>query len=65
MIRVAPMRQSAGAAQNVVAFLQAMAHGHPLVEHIAFALPAAVAFRHFLQIAQDAAAQMIDILKAA
>src|SRR3546814_2633505 len=54
----------AGAAGHVIARLQPVAHRHPLIEDIAVASPSAILLRHFLQIAQDAPAQMIDLFKS-
>src|SRR3954466_10458934 len=47
------------------ALAQAMAKRDPLVEHKAFAAPAALALRHGFQIFQDAALEVIDLGKAA
>src|SRR5262249_39631339 len=43
---------------------QAMAKCDALVEHETFASPAALGFRHFLQILQDATLEMIDLGKS-
>lgn len=65
MVFVPAMGKAAGAAEVMATRFQAVSHRHPFIEDIAFALPSALAFRHFLQITQNAAAQMIDIVKAA
>src|SRR5438105_2999077 len=49
----------------LVPFAQAMAERHALVEHEAFAAPAALRLRHLLQISEDAALEVIDLCKAA
>src|SRR5689334_13571129 len=46
-------------------FLQAMAQRNALVEHKAFAAPAALRLRYHFQIFQDAALEVIDLGKAA
>ena len=44
--------------------LQAVAERDPLVEHEAFAAPAALFFRHAVQITPDAACEVIDFVKS-
>src|ERR1700753_1981227 len=41
-----------------------MVDGDTLIEDVAFAFPAALCFRSFLQVAQDAASQVIHLRKA-
>src|SRR5262249_54066078 len=48
-----------------LSLLQAVAERNALVEHKAFAAPAAVLLAHLFQIFQNAAPQMIDLGKAA
>ena len=50
-------------AEAVVARLKTVVYSHPLIEHKAFAPPAALGRIHALQIAQDAALQMVHPLK--
>src|SRR5206468_13015477 len=42
-------------------FAQSMPECHALIEHEAFAAPAALRFRHLFQIFEDAALEMIDL----
>src|SRR5438045_3500121 len=46
-------------------FAQAMPECHPLVEHEAFAAPAALRLRHLFQIHQDAALEVVDLSRCA
>src|SRR5690348_9958274 len=46
-------------------FSQAMAERHALVEHEAFAAPAALRLRHLFEIFQDPALEVVDLGKAA
>src|SRR5690606_3625522 len=57
-------RPAARTAQRVRARAQAVAHAHTLVEDEALALPAALAFGHLLQVLQDAAFEVVDLLEA-
>ena len=41
-----------------------MVHRNPLVEHIALAAPETLLLRNGLQVFQDAAAQVVDLLEA-
>ncbi len=41
-----------------------MSHGHAVIEHEAVALPATLRLRHLLQILEDAALEVINLLKA-
>lgn len=50
-------------AQLVVAWCQAVAHGHPLVKHKTVALPAAVLLRHGFQVLEDAAFEVKYLFK--
>ena len=45
-----------------MAGLQAVAHGHPFVEHKTFALPQALVCRHGFEVFEDAAVQMVDLV---
>src|SRR6218665_2454281 len=56
-------RVAAGVAEPVVAFLEAMLHRDALVEHEAGAFPEAFLLRHFLEIFQDAALEVVDIVE--
>ena len=57
-------RQAAGMAEPVAAWLQLVVDAHPLVEHEAFALPAAAGLGHIFQVLQDPALEVVDPLKA-
>jgi hypothetical protein len=48
----------------VVAFAQVVAHGHAVVEHEAVALPLGFFLRHFFEVLQDAALEVIDLFEA-
>jgi hypothetical protein len=54
-------RAAAGMAQGIAALHQSMADRYPLVENEAFTLPQALLLWDFLQIAQNAALEVIDV----
>ena len=56
-------RVAARAAQLQRADLQAVADGDALIEYKAFALPQAVFWRHGFQVFQDAAFEVVDLVK--
>src|SRR5690606_28810862 len=57
-------RMAAGAAQLRIAFLKAVLHRDALVEDEALAFPQALFRRDFLEILQDAAFEVVDLLDA-
>src|SRR5882757_9672087 len=57
-------RMAAGAAQFRLALGEAMRHRNPFVEDEALALPEALFGRNLLEISEDAALEMKDILEA-
>ena len=57
-------RHAAGAAQLVVATHQAVAYGNPLVKHKAVTMPAAGLLGHCFQVLENAAFQVVHLLKA-
>src|SRR5690606_4176413 len=57
-------RQAACTAKFIIARLKAMTDRHPLVEDKALALPQAVFLGHVLEILQDTALEVIDLIIA-
>jgi hypothetical protein len=56
-------RCTAGMALIVVAFAQVMAHGHAVIEHKAVALPFGFFLGHLFEVFQDAALEVIHLVK--
>src|SRR5690606_15111960 len=57
-------RSTARVALLEIALAQIVAHGHPVVEHIAVAAPASFFLGHLLQVFEDAALEVINLLEA-
>ncbi len=64
MRTVMPCWKSAGAAKLGLSLLEAMRHGHALVEDEALAPPQALLGGHLFEIFQDAALEMENVLEA-
>ena len=57
-------RHAAGMAYAMLARFQIMVDSDPAIEDETLALPAALLARHFFEIAQDSALQVVDLFKA-